>query len=280
MCCFLPFLGKTHGAQDPMWGAYWNNQSLINPAMSGFAESKQAFVQGRRDFLYFYGAPVTIAFGYNQKFEKMNSGLGISYLYDKIGPFKFQATQLNYNYQWTIKGDHNFSVGLAANLLQAELEGISITGANMPNDNSLRLNAGLAYRYRGLEVGLSVNNINRPSLPDLRFKYLNHNYLYARYELGLNKNIALFPSVLLRNQQKNYVTDFNLNALLLSKYLVGVGYRTRFGNGSDLMFNASYVFKEKLSVGILIEYFATRLNYGNTYEFTLAYKLTSKKSKH
>ena len=106
----LFYAAFTLRGQEPLWGLYWNNQSLMNPALSGFGIKSQAYIQNRAQWLGIPNGGNSIVAAYDMNESKLNGGIGANYLYDKIGAIETQAVQLNYNYQFQLKEDLNILV--------------------------------------------------------------------------------------------------------------------------------------------------------------------------
>lgn len=264
--------------QEPLWGLYWNNQSVINPSMSGFGFQNKGFVQYRLQWPSLASNINTVVAGYDMNLKKWNSGIGVNYMYDNIGAIENQTVQLNYNYQFNLNRNHFFSVGLGIAYKHMSVDFNRLLATEWPDpaipttqtsDYVFGINAGLAYRFKGLEAGINITNINQPYMEDIGFKFQQHSYLYARYEWEKNSKITVIPSFIVRYESNFISPELNMNIKYNSKFLFGGGYR--FTN--SIVLNAGYEFANKFSLIASYEYAHTQFNFGPSFEFALVYKL-------
>lgn len=277
---FFSFLQLANASLEPLWGQYWNNLSLVNPANSGFRMEQQAFLQTRVDHLASSSKVTTIVGGYDRNLSNAKGGVGVNFFYDKIGLFTAQSVLLNGNYQLSTKSNHHFSVGLGLNFrfLQVDFRNAYVTTTPDPsipstktNDFNLGLNAGFFYSFKGLSLGGSVNNMNAPKFKDAKIKDQPTSYLFAQFEWEKNSKISIIPSAILRASSGFLSSEANLNLKVNSTFLVGVGYRSN----QAYTVNAGYIIKDNFTIQASYEYFSANSIVGPAVELALVYKLKS-----
>ena len=261
------FAISAFGQLEPVSGMFWNSLSYFNPANSGLDYSQFYSVQARDQWTNINKNPFsTWAIG-DVKLEKINSGIGINYLYDQLGTFRINTFNLNYNYQIRIGENHVVSPGISFGLRRMTIKGQDFI-YNDPNDPAIpmetvhasepMLRFGLIYKFKNLKTGVSILNVNKA---EYTFKYGSnqkttiptylHYYFFASYRLSLEENFELNPNVFYQQlEQPVFETDkgiwqFNLSGIIASKYIIGLSYRT--GKGFiEYGFNVGIDFFEKL----------------------------------
>lgn len=160
--------------QDPLSTQFWNNYANINPAMSGLQYDHHATANHRNQWDGVSGAPWTLSGNYGTNLAG-HHGVGITYQYHKIGFSSTQEVNLNYNYQFTLGAadkDRTLSVGVGLGLRHYAIrsEWVPPTTFEDPflggnfSDIGPNLNAGIAYKDKGLLVGAGGNTSYHYSL--------------------------------------------------------------------------------------------------------------------
>lgn len=85
-----------------------DNLLVINPGFAGSREPGNLLLVSRNQWVSLPGAPVTKSLSYN--FPVKNVGLGVSVLYDKIGPQK--QTGVYFDYSYFLRVSENFKLGM------------------------------------------------------------------------------------------------------------------------------------------------------------------------
>ena len=78
------------------------------------------------------------------------------------------------------------------------------------------INAGLYFNTKGLQLGLSANNLIAPktsintTFATAKIQFTRYYTAMALYNIAIGKNFSLSPSALLKTDFIYYQTDFNL----------------------------------------------------------------------
>jgi len=230
--------------QDPLSTQFWNNYALTNPATSGLQYDHHATVNYRSQWDRVNGAPWYISANYGTKVAG-HHGLGITYMYDRIGFSTTQGVNLNYNYQFTLgadEKDRTLSVGVGVgfrcfSVRSGWIPPSTYNDASLPGDFldvKPNLNAGLAYKDKGLLVGIGTTHLTSSRFSDGAIIYKDALHYYAMgsytFRLGSSKNFELIPRVQLRTDAVFFSGDVNLEAAWIIKgkqrLWFGTSYRT------------------------------------------------------
>ncbi len=275
------------GQQDPLSGLYWNNYAHYNPATSGLENQYDGYVSYRNQWQGVNGAPVTL-FANANTCLKEHHGLGINYIYDKIGFTASQILNANYNYQFLLKNEQKLSLGAAAGIDMWTLNPEWIPPQTL-NDPTLpgaqtnyypNFNAGIAYLSKAIYVGAGFNHLNQSRSGEVYIRML-HSYFHTRFKLALgpqsdfNKRAYICISGILRTDWIKSAADFDVRVVLLKNRLwVGGGYRTT----KTMKLHLAWDFKEKYRIAYGFENFGAfdKLD-TSTHEFTIGFKIPYQK---
>jgi len=279
--------GVIYAQQDPQISQYMSSSMVYNP---GFAGSRDAICLGllhREQWVGIPGAPQTSAFFVNMPINpfKINSGIGLSIVNDKIGFEKNVAMNFTYAYRMDIKnGEGKLGIGVSGGFFNKTLEAKWITpeGDDGTSDNAIpgqkesamvfNLGLGLYYRTDKLYLGLSSTNLTQAKFkfskgaPNLTREY----YVTAGYSMALPNNLLeLQPSVLIATDGRS--SSFDINSILT--------YNKRIWGGVTYRLNAAVVgmlgieLKNGLRIGYSYDYATSAIsNYNSgTHEVMLNY---------
>lgn len=224
--------------QDPQFTQYMFDRLSINPAVAGTNGNICATMLLRQQWAGFDGAPKTGLINLHGPLAKINSGVGLSVYFDKLGQEKSTIARVHYAYHLKVGGQSTLSAGIYAGMTGRGLEGHWIATDGVEGDNSIPtagkssngfdLGAGLYYKSPQLWLGISSTQLPETELKDVSIKNKRHYYVQAGYDwaIGGNKKYTLQPSVLLKSDASS--TQLDLGALFLYDNMVwlGVGYRT------------------------------------------------------
>lgn len=227
-----------YGQQEQLWGNYTNNAALANPALSGFDESLNAYIQARDQSPNIANSTFATTYGINAKINKLNSGIGGFVVLQGLGVITSNTTtvQLNYNYQFKIKDQHQFSVGVAARYIDMQIDFNRLASQDIPNYNptnptsnqgtTVSFNSGIAYSFKNVKAAFGISNLNNPSIKELEYNVLTHSYLLASYTWEKSEKLTLTPTFIVRHSKQATVADITCLAKINNKYVLGAGYRT------------------------------------------------------
>lgn len=224
--------------QDPQFSQYMFDRLSVNPAVAGSSGNICATMLLRQQWSGFDGAPKTGLINLQGPLTKINSGLGLSIYFDKLGQEKSTIARLSYAYHLKVGSQSTLSAGLYAGLTGRALEGNWVAIDPVANDNAIPtagksasgfdLGAGIYYKSPQLWLGISSTQLPETELDDVSIKNKRHYYVQAGYDwaLGGNKKYTLQPSILLKSDASS--TQIDIGALFLydNMFWLGVGYRT------------------------------------------------------
>jgi type IX secretion system PorP/SprF family membrane protein len=231
-------VGSAYGQQDPQYSQYMFDRLSVNPAVAGVGGNLCATALLRQQWSGFDGAPKTGLINLQGPLATINSGLGLSVYFDKLGQEKSTIARLHYAYHFKLGGQSTFSVGLYAGMTGRALEGNWVAIDPVANDASIPpgsksatgfdLGGGVYYKSPNLWLGVSSTQLPETELKDVSIQNVRHYYVQAGYNwaLGGNKKYTLQPSALLKSDATS--TQLDLSALFLYDETVWIGasYRT------------------------------------------------------
>lgn len=244
--------------QDPLYTQYMFNLNTVNAGSIGRGEYLSFMTVNRFQWVGFEGAPQTYSLTADMPLTRYNSGVGLSYYYDKIGPTRSNNFYIDYAYHIQIPYGIKLGMGLkagfkvfGANLAQLGMEGVNddvfasdIRGDIMPN-----FGLGVfAYRkdfYFGVSSPKMVNHKYEGS-DDASGSEERHYFLIGGYVYRVNREFTLKPSINAKFV-KGSVPSFDLTANVLFREMIwgGLSYRT----GDALSILTSVQIDHRLRVG-------------------------------
>lgn len=285
--------------QEPMYGQYLFNNSVINPAQAGAYSANRFGILARNQWMGIDGAPRTES-AYANLLLPRRLGLALSIYQDRLGPevnIQFQ-TDLAYHTPISDK----FSLAGGIRLIAAHLR---VNLSDVPNvdpanpffqenlSSGLLFNAGaglLAYTPKSF-VGLSIPRIfrnqigiNQPGLADFRKRENIHLFAYAGTNLDLSDEILFMPSTLFK-----YIDgapmQLDLNTVFGYKDILDFGpmLRTNLFEGNDWLDATGFLiglrFLENWYLGYMYEYPLTNLQTATrqTHEISLRFTWDSRR---
>lgn len=192
-------------AQDAHFSQLYANRLYLNPALTGIETQPELHVQYRNQWPNLSGNFQTANFSYDQKIEKINSGIGAILMYDKMGKSVNNfSLGLNYAYHFSVNNDFNVSAGTQLQYGYKYLDWNKLTFGDMIDPRRgfiystgdmrrsnyigyLDASFGLAVQWKGLFLGGSVHHVNTPDISLMT----NESPLPMRYSAhgGYNFNI-------------------------------------------------------------------------------------------
>ena len=279
--CLGSFFGFTQ--TELQFDMYWNNYTMFNPANTGFEYKYFGSAIYRSQWTGVEGAPNNISALYSTKVNKINSGVGIGYMFDKIGFNNSSRLYFNYAYHFNLDNSQ-LSIGTALVVNRIKFEGLwnapqtGTTGGldpNIPNDyqTKLNFNFGFIYKAGNIDFGLSATQINQPYYEKLNFSNQRNYFGYVAYNFTLTSNLSLRTMLNVKTDQVAMAADLYTLFTLKKKYWVGLMYGiaskyTGIQVGADL--------KEKIRIGysLNVNFLSTFPNTNQiTHEIVFAYLL-------
>lgn len=232
--------------QDPQYTQYMYNTQVVNPAYAGSREVLSFGLLGRTQWVNFDGSPQTGTFTVNSPIGLYdNMGLGLSIVYDQIGPAVESNIVVDYSYSVNLGLNTKLSMGLKAGL---DMLNVDYSKLNIfyPNDlffqneidNKLQpqVGTGLYLNTQKFYVGISVPNflntkhfddssLNNQNVESVAIERLHYFYIMG-YVFDLNENLKFKPATLVKYVSGSPLQwDLSANFLINEKFTVGASYR-------------------------------------------------------
>jgi type IX secretion system PorP/SprF family membrane protein len=284
---------KSEAQQLPLFSQYYYNPFMYNPALTGTAETNNAYLIHRSQWKDMPGSPTTYALTIDGTVKEKEIGLGLSLFNDQTDIFSRTGLYGSYSYHLPLNSEHNIYVGLSAGVIDNKIDfsRTNVTDVNDPllyNTNRRKVTTdatfGLSYFWQDLTVGFSV-----PQLLGTKINYDEDNtnvYMRLRrhfigsvmYNLEINEDIDFIPSIMTR-AAKGSPFQFDVNANFSWKDMVRAGLSYRFGYSAGM--NLGVKLNNNLTAGYAYEYVISPIGKfsGGGHEIMLGYSFGKKDDK-
>jgi type IX secretion system PorP/SprF family membrane protein len=243
---FLSAIITSYGQQDPQFTQYMYNTQVINPAYAGSREVLSFGLLGRTQWVGLEGSPETGTFTVNSPIGLYdNMGLGLSIVYDKIGPAMESNVTVDYSYSINLSYNYKLAFGLKAGMDVLDIDYTRLTLSEQSDpffqsnvDNRLRpqVGAGLYLNSDRFYAGLSVPNflntthfdessLQNANTNDIAIERL-HYFFITGYVFDLNEDLKFKPATLVKSVSGAPLQwDLSANFLINEKLTLGASYR-------------------------------------------------------
>jgi len=237
-----------YGQSDIFLTQQWFSRINMNPAATGNNNHVDVFLLNRQQWVGFENAPKTSVLNAHSYFNSIQSGLGMSLLYDKIGIGR-QTVNAMFSYAYHIDMSENtlFSMGLSGGLNNSnwnprknhlsqendpQLEHIT----NIFSRTSADFNAGVELNIHGITWGASITHLLNTK--PYTGKPGRECYVYTRYRKIIDHSFDILPGIIYRYGNKNHFLDFNVTCFYQKKYWAGLSFRPN--NAFSMMLGIEY----------------------------------------
>lgn len=119
---------SSNAQQDPMFTHYMFNTIAINPAYAGSRDALTVTGLHRSQWVSFEGAPTTQTINLHSPLLFKNTGIGLSFINDAIGPTSTTGFFLDFSYKirLTQKGHLAFGIKAGMNMMSNDLAGLDV----------------------------------------------------------------------------------------------------------------------------------------------------------
>ncbi|MFL5753414.1 MAG: PorP/SprF family type IX secretion system membrane protein [Bacteroidia bacterium] len=244
---------------------YFYKPLVYNPAFAGSGNSNNATLIHRAQWSDFKYAPQLNMFIIDGIIKEKKVGLGLSVISDKRGINKRTGVNLSYSYRLNFNEETSLSFGLSAGVVDQTIDFSRVAAENYADPtlfyNSqhkavLDANAGLAFIWNGLELGIAVpqlagNKINyNEDTSGIKNFYRQSRHIISsiKYKIPVSaeKGISIAPQLLLRIVPGAPVQyDGNLNFEWKDKFWIGGSYKSGYAVAANL----GVCLHKQLSVG-------------------------------
>ncbi len=300
----LLLLGTTissNAQQDPQYTQYMYNTQVVNPAYAGSRDVLSFGLLGRTQWVGFEGAPQTGTFTVNGPIGTLdNMGLGLSIVYDEIGPAVESNITIDYAYRINVSENGIVSFGAKAglDLLDVDFTKLNIAdgGDVFENDNidnklQPQIGAGVYYNTEKFYAGVSVPNFlttkhfDQSEISDILNGSLIagettaaerlHYFFIAGYVFDISDNLKFKPATLVKAVSGSPLQwDASANFLINDKFTLGASYRW----SAALSAMAGFQVSDSIFIGLGYDYQSTDIEtYSDgSYEVFLRFDLFNK----
>nr|WP_294859342.1 type IX secretion system membrane protein PorP/SprF [uncultured Fluviicola sp.] len=235
--------GQTIAQQDPMLSQYMFNGLFINPAYAGSHKYWSSTTTYRKQWVAMDGAPETAIVAVDGPISSKNMGLGISFMYDRIGVSTHNKITANYAYQIRTSANSKLALGVNVSLSQfnARVQDLviwdqqdqvfsqNINGKYIPSFGVGAYHFGQRH-YIGISIPtlFAYQNDHNFNIDLTKSSFLRRHYiLTGGYVFTVSPTVNIKPSVLLKYvQHAPFQADINLTAYYKNMISLGISYRT------------------------------------------------------
>lgn len=225
MMLSVPFL--VHAQQQPMYGQYIINNSVLNPAQAGADNTSHWGILMRNQWTGIEGAPRTESAYMNLRIPG-DLGLAIGMYQDRHGPEINLNLQTDLAFHTRISRNLAMAGGLRLNMSQLRVDLSKIPDVDPRNpyfstnlSSGLHLNAGagvLIYSpqaFAGLSLPRAFSNqvtVIEPDVVDFQKREVRHIFVYGGMNLYPTDETTFTPSVLIKFSEDG-PTQIDLNGI-------------------------------------------------------------------
>lgn len=286
----LCVLCLTARSQDPFFNLYHTNQLSFNPAFAGVEDSNTVSIATSDQFPGYSKHPRSVLFSYDRYLKKMNSGIAIAYLFERIGQEKYHQVGLSYNYNIRLKDKMNLRAGVQLSVVNKTLGDTWISiyppDSSQPqpqgiaSSTKMDIDAGLWYSWSDFYLGLSIKHIIPPVFTykeedgnftaALKPRY----YITSGYTIRFSDNLQTTPSFRAApysfSSKSFYYIDINNTFLIKNTIYLGASYQPEPNGNSHAIVNSGVKLKNKFL--ILLAYELPVKHSGAAFEVTSKFK--------
>ncbi|MBA4850337.1 type IX secretion system membrane protein PorP/SprF [Emticicia sp. BO119] len=280
--------------QDTQFSHYYFNQLFINPATAGsenvtrFQAIYRTQYAGYQSTFDDGGAPVSQIISANMPLKMIRSGVGLTFVNDKIGASIQRDLKLSYAYQIPVGGSQLalgvngglFTRGIDYGRLRPRDDNDPLLGTGVVSQSSLDLGAGAYFFNPTYSIGLSVNHLNEPKFglsSNGATNVLQRSaYLSGSMLFGVSYMIDVSPMFLLNANLSNMsISTFSAGAIATydNTYYLGASYRV--GDAVTALLGAN-ILNGNLRIGYAIDVIVggVQAKSATTHEVMLSYALS------
>jgi len=284
----LGFATAAFAQQNLIYNHYFINPFLYNPAMIAPSGYSEVYLNYRKQWSGFEGAPQTATFNLQMPLS-YKSGLAVTGFQDEAGLIKTTTGLVSFSYQIylgkRVLDLHKIGFGISAGYTSSRVD------SDDPNDfddpvlgnrtSSLDGQFGMYYQYNRFRLGFSIPRLfenyvaSENSFNAKGISQIKNTSSFIAYDFKVSPTVSFEPIVTYRTYEN---LDDQIEALASLKFAnigwIGGAYRQDYGAFAFLGLNV----KEKLKVGYAYE-FATeqsdRIGYG-THEVQVVFRIGKK----
>lgn len=238
-----------YGQSDIFLTQQWLSRINMNPAATGKSNNVDVFMLNRQQWVGFDNAPKTSVLNAHSYFNTIQSGLGLSLIFDKLG-MSYQTVDAVFSYAYHIDLTEEIllSMGLSGGLFNSHWdpkknrfsqEDDPELTINRSKQTSADFDAGFELTGYGAIFGASITHLTSSSPQKTNTgKPAREFYVYSRYQWSVDRNIDIAPGIMYRIGNHSHFFDINVTGYYLKKYWAGLSFRPT--NSVALMLGGEY----------------------------------------
>jgi len=283
--------GPALAQQDPMFTQYMNNILSINPAYASVGSTVELNLLSRNQWVGIDGAPVTQSLSAMMPLNNIYTGVGLSFIADKIGPVRQTGVYVDYSFKVRMDYRTYLSFGLKAggNYFSTDYSILEVNDQGDPllaNDVTRRFlpnfGIGVFFYNERFFTGVSVPKLMENQIHDVGYssqlasKEEMHLFAIGGYVFDINRDVKFKPYTMIKCVPNSPIS-VDLSAHLLFYERLWVGANWRIGDAVGAM--AQMFVTKQLKVGYAYDVTATDLNSFNkgTHEILLNFVVNGRR---
>jgi len=271
---FLSFTGLK-AQQDPHFTHYMFNTLDVNPAYAGSRDALTVTGLYRNQWIGFDGAPSTQTLTLHTPVFNDKVGLGLSAMYDRIGPTSNTSLFADFAYRIAMgqsqKARLTFGLKGGLNIMKIGLADLKVMDpadqefySNVTNKILPNFGFGVYYYNTNFYVGASVprilenyydGKIDGTETDQLARQKRHYDFIMGAM-VKLGKNVKLKPSFLVKIMESSS-PEFDLSALFYlanDKFWIGPAFRTTFRSTDAVSALIGVQIFDQLGLGYSFDY--------------------------
>jgi type IX secretion system PorP/SprF family membrane protein len=220
------------------------NKTALNPAYNGEEFGIDTYVLYRQAFTGVSEAPTNALIGASMPVDLLQGGVGVKFNIDQIGFETKNSVYLEYAYKLDIEPELNESVkfGISLGIVQQDIDGskfkfreqteLSTQYSKLTPSMAFNSGFGVLYSYKLFEAGLSIQNLNEPTVElggnGNNFNYtLKRNYsIQSGIKKGISEGIVFKPYLVFNTDLSDYFYYVSAVIDFYDSVYAGVGYKS------------------------------------------------------
>lgn len=235
-------VNRLFAQQDAHFTQYMFNQMYFNPAATGIENGFRGGLLYRNQWTGYQGfegsggAPRNILFTGSLPIYEANTGVGIVISHDQIALLNDLNISVNAAYHYKIgKGRLSGGISLGLHNRSINVDGYKVNVTTDPvyvalkssgaPENVFDVNGGLYYSSDKFFAGISTRHITEEKFKNTLSKLSRHYYVMAGYNLEINPDLVITPSINFKTDSKQNQIEFSALAKFNNQFLGGIAYR-------------------------------------------------------
>lgn len=289
---FLAVIGTAQAQQEAMFTHYMFNTNAINPAYAGSRDALSINGLHRSQWVGLDGAPTTQTFNLHTPLWVKNTGVGLSFLQDKIGVTNTMSINADFSFKIKVLQKWHLAFGLKAGFdkMSDNFRDLNNAGTDIEFQENYEskflpnFGAGLYLSSQRFYIGFSVPRLLKHELSENddvsteRFRNgQRHYFMIAGAYLNMSDNMAFKPTTQIKATQGAPVEmDFTATLFFYDRIWLGAMFRTDDAVGMLIGVNVT----EQLALGYSYDWsYANLSSYRNSHEILFRYDFVFKQDK-